>query len=317
MTDDPKSTRQQFFEAIVGEAKPASGPLPSDDPKSGRQQLFDALMGGFIVDRGGDVFRARYDFAFFIERTFLDQRGRPIHLKSFHVEMIKNLLFDRRVMNLIPRGWGKSMTSTVWYPSWRLGNNRDLRIIIASNTITQAKWWLSEIENVMFKNQQYIETFGYLVPRPRSLRWTDTEKVVLGRSPHATHSSLLATGVGSALLGARSDIVCIDDIVGETEAKSPVMAQAASDWFWKVLMPTLEPDGQVVVSGSRWARNDLYQEIMDRWAGLPSDMAAWQKESIRGQARYPSRDELLIMDNKGQLDPFEETPHPPLRQAAP
>ncbi len=268
-----------------------------------RQTFLDTFLTGF-AKQSDDVQRARRDFAFFLEYVMVDQRGKPIKLQWFHRKMIRMLLFEKRVLVLLPRTFGKSTIGSVGYPAWRLGTNRDLRIIIASNTITQAKWWLAEIENLMLRNKRYQEVFGYLVPKPRTLRWTDTEKVVLGRSPYAMHSSLLATGIGSALLGARADIIIADDIIGEKEAISPVYAQQASTWFWKVLLNTLEPDGQVVVLGSRWGINDLYSEIRERWKDVKPEMAAWQRGNFVPEGKYPSRRELIYLEKTGQLDPF-------------
>ena len=158
----------------------------------------------------------------------------------------------------------------------------------------------------MLRNEKYQEVFGYLVPRPRTLRWTDVEKRVLGRSHYAMHSSLLATGIGSALLGARADIIIVDDIVGEKEAVSPALRKQASDWLWTTLLNTLEPDGQVVVSGSRWSQDDIYAEIMKRWEKLPSEMAIWQKGAFVLPGQYPRDSELYKMEQSGGLDPLAE-----------
>lgn len=270
----------------------------------------DSILSGF-ESPDNTALQARADLNFFIEEVMVDQRGKPLKLQPFHKEFTHRLLFERRVLALLPRAFGKSTIGSVAYPCWRLGTNRDLRIIIASNTITQAKWWLSEIENVMRNNLNYHKIFGFLVPKPRALRWTDTEKVVLGRSSYAMHSSLLACGVGSALLGARSDIIIADDIFGEKESMSPALQRAVSVWLWKVLLNTLEPDGQVVVQGSRWGRNDIYKEIMQRW--FPRDyqreekrFAAWLKGDIIAPADYPSQAELIALEKQGQLDPLEE-----------
>lgn len=279
-------------------------PKPVWNIESPRSTFADSLMRGFAAQDEAPR-RARVDFAFFIEYVFVDQRGAPLKLQWFHKELVKNLLFEKRVLTLLPRSWGKSTIGCVAYPTWRLGINRDIRIIIASNTITQAKWWLSEIENVMLRNENYQKVFGYLVPRPRTLRWTDTEKRVLGRSHYAMHSSLLATGIGSALLGARADIILADDIIGQQEAISPAIGEVASVWFWKVLMNTLEPDGQAAVFGSRWGVSDLYNEIQTRWEGLPREMATWQRGAFVMPGRYPRDYELYKMEQAESLDPLQ------------
>lgn len=285
------------------------GSLERRDPaRSPRATYLDAFISGF-ADYDDAPRRAKGDLAFFIPYVFVDQRGKPLVLQWFHEEMIRMLLFDKRVLLLLARTFGKSTIASVAYPCWRLGSNRDLRIILASNTLTQARWWLAEIENIMLRNKRYQEVFGYLVPKPRTLRWTDTEKVVLGRSPYAMHASLLAAGVGSALLGMRSDIIVADDIFGKKEAMSQVYAQQTEAWFWETLMPTLEPDGQVVVSGSRWGMEDIYAKIKKRWGALKPEMASWQRGDFVSEGKYPLRKELWQLESEGKLDPHETSPY--------
>lgn len=254
---------------------------------------------------GTDAYRARQDFQFFIENVMLDQRGDPVSLQWFHREICKLLLIEKRVMLLIPRSWGKSTLACVWYPLWRLGNNRDLRILIASNSETRAIQWLQENEKIMLRNARYQETFGYMVPRARTLRWTEKEKVVLGRSHFATHNSLVAVGMGSAILGSRSDIIICDDIVGPNEAYSPSERKRASDWLWTTLLPILEPDGQIIFTGSRWGHDDLYAEIVSRWEGDSTPhlgLASWHKnQHAPPEAKYPSHHTLRALEAQGKI----------------
>lgn len=200
-----------------------------------------------------------------------------------------------------------SFISCICYPLWRLGNNRDLRILVASNSESRSVQWLQEMEKVMLRNSKFQEVFGYMVPRARTLRWTEKEKVILGRSHFATHNSLMAVGMGSSILGARADIILADDIVGASEAYSPAERRRASEWLWTTLLPILEPDGQIVFTGSRWGPEDLYAEIIERWGGTDTPHlgpATWERNyEAAVEAKYPKYHELEKLEEQGLIDP--------------
>ena len=159
-------------------------------------------------------------------------------------------------------------TITVAYACWVVGNNRDTRVIIASRSASLAEEWMREIDRIL-RNKDYIAVFGDLVPAPKSGIWTATEKVVAGRSRHATHLTFFAVGIGGQMAGRRADLCLADDVIDQKNAFSDIQRQHASDWFWKELEPVLEPQtGQQIVSATPWGSRDLYSEIISRWGEL-------------------------------------------------
>lgn len=215
-----------------------------------------------------EVAAARKDIARFVEYVFRDPSGKPFKLQPFHREMLDIMANARRGLILAPRGSGKSSLASLALPCYELTRNKDARIIIVSNTLEQAKEWLRDIERTMKENERYIALAGELAPdkRGETSTWTDVEKVVRGRSPHASHLSLKAVGVKGAILGRRADLIVADDVVDSENAATPYQREQLRDWFWKVLVPVLEPHGRLIVIGTRFAVGDLYEELWKIWS---------------------------------------------------
>jgi len=212
--------------------------------------------------------------------------------KWFHLAVIEELdKCSKRLLILMPPGFGKSTIASVSYPLYRLTADRDLRILIISNTVGQAKEWLRQIEAELLLNQSLREIYGNLVPDPRTLTWTDTEKIVVGRSPSATHLSLLALGVQGNLRGRRFDLIIADDLLDLENSSTAIRRAGVSSWFWNELLPRLEPEGSLIVIGTRLHPEDLYAELMAldwpvlRFAALEDGESIWPE-------RFPT-EELL------------------------
>jgi hypothetical protein len=125
--------------------------------------------------------------------------------KWFHEQAYQMLTTEKRSLILWPRGFGKSSICSTIYPSWALGRDPNLRIIVASNTYALSKMYLRQIEQIL-NMPAYQDAFGNLVPDARSSTWTDLEKIVL-RTKIMPDASLLAIGVGGATINRR----CFDD----------------------------------------------------------------------------------------------------------
>jgi len=238
------------------------------------------------------------DFRVFVEEIFQLPCG-PFHRKI--CDLIQSVEQRKGIIILSPRNSGKSTLASVAYPLFRILRNRDLRIIIVANTISQAREWLRQIENHLLYNPRLIELFGHLVPPPGHGTWTDTEKVVAGRSPFATHLSFLAVGLGGALLGRRADIIIVDDMIDLEVAWSEAASAHAKAWFLETLIPALDPGGEVIVIGTRWAATDLYHDLSKIYKDSFFVFRALEKGKSYWPERWPVSKLLELREQMGTL----------------
>ena len=107
--------------------------------------------------------------------------------------------------------------------------------------------------------------------------------------------NLIAAGVESPLTGGHFDLILLDDVVNEKDKYSQTIRDKKREWFVQ-LFDLAEPHTQIIVVGTRWHPQDLYQHIMDEYGdyftvyiqGLYNDDGSlWLPEF------YESRLELL------------------------
>ena len=185
----------------------------------------------------------------------------------FHEQIYKILQNQgvRRAIIILPPGHGKSTSSTINYPLWRLGENPDLRFIIASHTRDFVASFVREITGWM-AHPRYIEVFGDLKPYHPN-KWSQHE-IIVSRSPTALPQkdpSITAIGVEQAIIGRRVDEIICDDIVDEDWANSEPLRERLHTWFKKELLERLEPNGRLIVVGTRWSYLDLYSGLLEEW----------------------------------------------------
>jgi len=159
----------------------------------------------------------------------------------------------------MPPGHGKSTCATVNYPLWEVGGNPNLRLIIVSHTRDFVSSFIREITQRM-ESPEYIEIFGNLKPQ-KANKWTQNELIIIRNEIHKD-PTFTALGTEQATIGRRADIIICDDIIDEDYANSEKLRQSVKNWFNKELITRLEPNGRLIVIGTRWHFADLYDNLL-------------------------------------------------------
>jgi predicted phage terminase large subunit-like protein len=197
-----------------------------------------------------------FDPAYFIEEI-LGYDCRP-----HHEQILSNITNNRITLDLAPRGFGKSTIGDVGYCIWRISQDRNIRILIVSNTQTQAQAFIREIKNHLEGNEKLIEMFGSFTQD--SQKWTESELTVTGRTSPKKESTLTALGASGALISKHFDIIIGDDLVDFENGRTELQRKKLSEWYRTALLPTLEPRvGEMHILGTRYHPSDLYQDMID------------------------------------------------------
>ncbi len=84
--------------------------------------------------------------------------------------------------------------------------------------------------------------------------------------------SLRSAGVGNSIAGNPADGAIIDDPFGKREdADSPVMRQRVWEWYTSDLYTRLSADAWIVLTHTRWHRDDLAGRLLRKMAGRSAD----------------------------------------------
>ena len=179
-------------------------------------------------------------------------------LEWFHQEWLELQLTSRQNLVLAPRGHGKSTICTVSYPLWRLLRNPDLRVLIVSNTRAQACAIFREIRSHLESNPWVRNRFGNLAGSP----WSDDQLNLSLRRRVGKEANLTALGVLGPVISRHYDLIILDDIVDEQNATSLARRERLAVWFYRALMPCLEPGGEIHIIGTRYHHLDLYGQLI-------------------------------------------------------
>lgn len=185
-----------------------------------------------------------------------------IRVPDFWRPVVKNISNEKRLLILLPPGHRKT-TTMVGYAAWCLATKKRLRIAIATHTITYSSVILNQICDIL-ESPTSVALVGKVIPEnpERNTKgWTKTTRWIY-EDIYIKDPNLVALGVGSSTIGFRADLIICDDVVTQNNSMTPVMREKISSWFWGALYPRLEPDGQIIVVGSRFYEGDLYEEIL-------------------------------------------------------
>lgn len=161
---------------------------------------------------------------------------------------------------LEPRGHAKTTWGNTIYLAWLIARNPHIRVGLISNTAKQANDFSRAIRWTYESNDRFREVFGDIVGRTK---WTDVEWLRAGSNSHGTNNvTLYSAGAPGAIISKRFDIILCDDILDEENTANVEQREKIDQWFWKTLKPCLTPDGVIIVLGTRWAEDDLYQVLM-------------------------------------------------------
>jgi predicted phage terminase large subunit-like protein len=157
-----------------------------------------------------------------------------------------------RLLICAPPGSAKSTYVSVLFILWFLANNPAANIIHASHTQDRAETWGRKLRNNILEHDQ---TLGI------SLR---SDSMAVGRWELTSGGSYMAVGCGQAVLGARADLVVIDDPIRSREAAwSEIERKNLWEWYSGDLKTRLRPGGKIVLIMTRWHESDLGGRLLE------------------------------------------------------
>lgn len=178
--------------------------------------------------------------------------------KQTHGEII-NLLEDsnKRKMIVVPRGSLKSSIACVAYPIWLLIRNPNLRILIDSEIYTNSKNFIREIK-AHLESEVMTTLFGDF----KGPTWSEGEIIIRQRTKSSPQASITAGGVETQKTGQHYDVIIMDDLNSPTNSNTQDGCEKVINHF-RYNNSILDPNGIMVVIGTRYAANDLIGFILD------------------------------------------------------
>lgn len=171
----------------------------------------------------------------------------------------------KRKLILIPRGHLKTAIGTKAYAIQRILRNPNIRILIANQVWDKSREMLFEIKEFMTGKSVLPALFGNF----ESQRWRDEEIIVRQRTQALSSPTISTTGVEADITSAHFDLIILDDLMGAQNSQTKEQRDKVKR-FYRFCTALLDPPnpktgegGEMIVIGTRYHHDDLYQEIID------------------------------------------------------
>jgi hypothetical protein len=221
-----------------------------------------ALRRDALIESIMDLDRTRIEYIrrLVIEDSRLDVLMKILGYRAPDHQMAINEFFKGRKFGLVlaPRGSGKSTSANICYVIMRALQNRDIRVLIASRTVQQSQSFLSEIKANLLK-PELIEIFGEL----RGDKWDETQADIVGRTKHTKEHTFTIAGADGAVVSKHFDLIIADDLVELRNSRTETQRDNLIRFFYTSLLPTLRPEGEFRVLGTRYHPEDLYGYLIE------------------------------------------------------
>jgi len=180
---------------------------------------------------------------------------------------------------LLPRGHFKSTVCTIGdsiqivLPNVNGDENHprdmgtDCRLLICHETDGQASNFLFAITGHFMSNPLLMGLFPECVPSPRKHR-INRHELELPRSQTWPEPTIDTMGVGGKSQGRHYNFIKFDDLIGDKARDSETVMAAAKEWFDNIqaFFSRFATDHFDLI-GTRWAFDDLYSHIHERYGG--------------------------------------------------
>lgn len=136
--------------------------------------------------------------------------------------------------------------------------NPDIRILIVNATESNATKMLRYIRGQLSRGSllsQYYSGFETDV-------WSQEELLIRQRKIQQVAPTFLAAGLQKTLTSQHFDLIIADDLVEPDNVRTPEQREKVYE-FYLSLFDLLEPQGKIVVIGTRYHQDDLYSKILD------------------------------------------------------
>lgn len=203
------------------------------------------------------ILNSSFEVAYYLVCTYITRRS----VQGLHKSIIANIASKKSTLDLAPRGFGKSTVGDVDYCITKILRDPNIRIMIGSKTQTQAEAFLKEIRTHFEQNVDLIRIFGDW-KKSKDNVWNDREFTVNRRTIIKKEGTVTALGASGAVISKHFDIIIGDDLVGLENARTERQRANLKEWFYSSLRPTLEPDGEIHILGTRYNPLDLYEDLI-------------------------------------------------------
>ena len=175
---------------------------------------------------------------------------------------------NNQLLLLLPRGTFKTSVVTIGFTLQYFLHDPNIRILLDSETYAKSKAFLAEIKGHLESNEKYREVFKTIhgvypnEGRKKELLWTDSKLNLACRNKPRKEPSLDCGGIDITKNSMHYDLIICDDLHSQTNVTNKEQIDNVKN-HWKLSYSLLDPGKPMIIIGTRWHFDDLYQLILD------------------------------------------------------
>ncbi len=203
---------------------------------------------------------ARRDPNAFISYVLRDEgTGRPVLQSPIHEEWQAMLTEHRRAGIWAHVEAGKSSQVSVGRVLYELGKDPNLRVVVVMNTDAQAQKVCGAVGRYIEQSPELHRVFPHL-QRDRNRSWTG-HQLNVRRVSQARDPSVQTCGLHGNILGARVDLLILDDFIDYESTRTEHGRLDTYNWYMSTLEGRLTRNARVWAVGMAWHRDDFLHTL--------------------------------------------------------
>lgn len=180
---------------------------------------------------------------------------------KYHIELQSVCDNHKRVIIEAPPRTGKSQQITLRRTLWRIGHNPNIRIGIICATAETAHKWVRAIQSGI-ESDVFKKCFPNVQP---GYPWNADKFYVKRNIQTHVDPTVMGIGVDGTFLGARLDLIILDDILTVQNTSTKTQRTKVLEWIdSSMINGRLVPGGQLIIIGNTWTRDDAMHELSNR-----------------------------------------------------
>lgn len=184
-----------------------------------------------------------------------EETGKPILQSRLHMAWQKRLNEHKRVLLWSHVEAGKTNQVSIGRVMWEIGRNPNLRVVVVSNTGGQSTRICMTIQRYMSESAEYRKVFPKIA-LDKKQPMTQAQFTVKRDSP-AKDPTLRVTGVHGNILGARIDLLVLDDLLDYENTLTQHGRDDLYNWYQSTLEGRLTREARIWFVGTAWHRDDM------------------------------------------------------------
>lgn len=170
---------------------------------------------------------------------------------------------SKRKLIVMPRGTFKSSLGSVSYPIWCLNRDPNERILLDSEIYSNSKNFLREIK-MHLMSEKLTSIYGEYYNQSC---WNEGEIIIKQRTRVLKEASITASGIGAEKTGQHYFRIICDDLNSPSNSQTKEGREKVLQHY-RYLTSILEPNGTLVIIGTRFSADDIPGYILKNEIGL-------------------------------------------------